>query len=1454
MEKWSLILVICVFTVICFGQIVKGYKVWISPNKNVFYAEPGITLNITCESDCGTGCRKFWEYEDDVKWTFFKHHPKQLNEPLNRRESYRCTVADRNRKRFHSTTFKIFKREPKGIAEELPGENNLTSSDIISTVKSASSEQEQNYDPRNVTIEKISAEIDIWEGGDDIRIRCNADCNPPCDKYMTYHNNEQISTFKETRITTDRKNSGQYTCSASNSFRQKYVSSNNTVNFTIKYDPHNVTIEKIYTNEDILEGGDDIIIRCKADCNPPCDRYQIYHNNKRISSSKETRITMDRKNSGQYYCTASNSDRQDNVKSSSITNIIIKYPPGIVRIIPDKETFYTKDHGTPYEDVVCQADCLPPCTYVWYRDSSRLSRNYEYNFTIGNSLFATKQLTDSIFRYFSCKASNSFGSSKSRWIKMELKDGPENVTITPSDTPKESSPLTLVCSANCFLNCTSYRWTGGNRPLNENKAVLTFPDLSRAHDGEYMCSVEDYFGTSSNSYKLVVQYQDVILQAHSLTMSLKIKNMLPTDVRCRTKCNYDGCPTYINVIKDSKFYRSISSSQSIFEKRETVLGDSGIYSCSLEHKKSLKSFTLDILHGPRRTRITESNQEIRSKTVPESKTEFVSLRCLSECNPPCRIFWYKNGTLLPGERKEVLNIPRNRKNSGYYRCNANGEEGNQTSNTVEVTVEYPPEDARITPESDIFYSRRNGTPYVDVVCEADCLPPCSYTWYYASSRSSPSWDTYQFTTGNTLFAKRNFTHNRYPYFHCVARNSLGLIKSKWIRVNIKDGPENVTITPSQSYPKENHPFVLVCSANCIHGCLSYSWWKYMHLGKHNYMYEDTENLTFHNISRRENGNYMCYVGDYFGWRFNSTTTVKIQTSSGSGNIKEGQDYIRIDCNADCNPECSYKFYRDEQLTHVGDRGLLSKANRNMSGRYTCSAKNDIMNSYKNSTNFVDVNIKYGPEIAFSFWGNRNHITAHAPGTLNLSFRIDSFPPSNVSVFHETNNFMTASNVTGQHIFTKPITSCLDEGEYILEAVNEVGSDTDHVIVNVTCSPIYISFPNTLDNGFSIGDRVDLTVAFKGNPAAEVSWTFNPWNSNTSQGVPVHRVQNQSKYHTAVVIETLNTNDFGIYKLQLTNIHGSISKDFKIQGPPTAPTDLSVKCPDVAVVVWRPGFDGGSKQTFVLEYSSNQSSWQIHRPKLAAAFNEDYSYLRTFVDDISPNTLYFFRVKAHNAFGEAVSESDVNCTRQNPVEEVHSLSKHVGFVGVGAGMILFVVIIGVLVAGLNLKRKRRRKNTDNHLSQKSDNSQEKDDVLDIVDNILYISADEAKEVPEPSGDNVQNMASGNDTYAVVSKGDFPGNDASVYAEVNKTKKKQKPAVPEKSSKVKKRLPPNDNQDGLIYLELDLRDTASSSTGKFVIHGAEDRTEYVDIDFTRCVDPSLKRHTRDERTGDQEESDK
>lgn len=132
----------------------------------------------------------------------------------------------------------------------------------------------------------------------------------------------------------------------------------------------------------------------------------------------------------------------------------------------------------------------------------------------------------------------------------------------------------------------------------------------------------------------------------------------------------------------------------------------------------------------------------------------------------------------------------------------------------------------------------------------------------------------------------------------------------------------------------------------------------------------------------------------------------------------------------------------------------------------------------------------------------------------------------------------------------------------------------------------------------------------------------------------------------------------------------------------------------------------------------------------------------------------------------------------------------------------------------------------------------DNASEIVENILYISADDAKEqihAPEATNENQQN---GSDVYAVVEKKPKPddGEDQPVYTDVCKAdQKKKKPAIAAKPSKVKKDERPTVNKDGLIYVDLDLKDTPSTSTGAFVIHGADDRTQYVDIDFTRRADP-------------------
>ena len=86
---------------------------------------------------------------------------------------------------------------------------------------------------------------------------------------------------------------------------------------------------------------------------------------------------------------------------------------------------------------------------------------------------------------------------------MLISDGPEHITITSSGTPIENSPFNLTCSANCLHGCTLYWWFFNRTGCNNQ--TLKFNRLSKTENGEYICYIKDYFGTTSKSYSLNVQ-------------------------------------------------------------------------------------------------------------------------------------------------------------------------------------------------------------------------------------------------------------------------------------------------------------------------------------------------------------------------------------------------------------------------------------------------------------------------------------------------------------------------------------------------------------------------------------------------------------------------------------------------------------------------------------------------------------------------------------------------------------------------------------------------------------------------------------------------------------------------------------------------------------------------------------------------------------------------------------
>lgn len=183
---------------------------------------------------------------------------------------------------------------------------------------------------------------------------------------------------------------------------------------------------------------------------------------------------------------------------------------------------------------------------------------------------------------------------------------------------------------------------------------------------------------------------------------------------------------------------------------------------------------------------------------------------------------------------------------------------------------------------------------------------------------------------------------------------------------------------------------------------------------------------------------------------------------------------------------------------------------------------------------------------------KNQTTITAPDLLDLTFSVDGSPSSNVTIFHETKTLTFLPHVTGQLSFNVSIESCLDQGEYRVEAVNDVGFGSFNFMPNIKCSPIVVRHSNVTHKEFRVGDLLHLTVTFMANPTAEVLWSFVPWNQNTSLKVQAQQIQTH-KESTKLVLILSDTHKFGKYILELKNELGKINKEFNIQGPIVAAT-------------------------------------------------------------------------------------------------------------------------------------------------------------------------------------------------------------------------------------------------------------------------------------------------------------
>uniref|UniRef100_H2YLF2 Titin n=1 Tax=Ciona savignyi TaxID=51511 RepID=H2YLF2_CIOSA len=164
-----------------------------------------------------------------------------------------------------------------------------------------------------------------------------------------------------------------------------------------------------------------------------------------------------------------------------------------------------------------------------------------------------------------------------------------------------------------------------------------------------------------------------------------------------------------------------------------------------------------------------------------------------------------------------------------------------------------------------------------------------------------------------------------------------------------------------------------------------------------------------------------------------------------------------------------------------------------------------------------------------------------------------------------------------------------------------------------------------------GNTVNISIAVKGRPTPNVTWTKDNLNVTKNPKVHVDNVDGK----TILVIQDCTRDDTGKYALALENASGVASTfvSIRVLDTPGQPGSLKVKqvTQEYAIITWdAPLIDGGSEvfNYHVDKRDTTHRSW--------SSVTRDCKRLTWKIDGLNKGNSYFFRVLAENHYGLGVA--------------------------------------------------------------------------------------------------------------------------------------------------------------------------------------------------------------------------
>ncbi|XP_071160918.1 cell adhesion molecule Dscam2-like [Mytilus edulis] len=407
----------------------------------------------------------------------------------------------------------------------------------------------------------------------------------------------------------------------------------------------------------------------------------------------------------------------------------------------------------------------------------------------------------------------------------------------------------------------------------------------------------------------------------------------------------------------------------------------------------------------------------------------------------------------------------------------------------------------------------------------------------------------------------------------------------------------------------------------------------------------------------------------------------------------------------------------------------------------------------------------------------------------------------------------------------------ERGIYICQASNNISS-TGGVFVrqkfnlNLTGNPYFVSSTETIQYGVYL-KTAKIKIKFVSVPEYN---SYEVYKNGSRFTDYTDSVQRNTKLTDTIYgrnvsvkgsilsleiqIDTLD--DFNLYKVVIRNAVGSSHHTIKLvsASAPFMPNSVLTEAKQTQISVsWTPGFDGGYLQWFIVEYQEiGDMYWE----------NETSNSSNSLViDGLQPSTRFLIRMFARNMIDDSNRTEDILVQTDKRVSEMN----------LPAIVSLFAVLLCLLIVAAYFRRGKLKQFIYTRFTNQA-NSRANGNDLDALQNGIHTNSDIAEIPVYSSIDKRHNLRlQQTAAYTVDQKGI-----TNPLKSVHQNRETGK--IVSKVSKFASTKCPSEIELGekesreLNYVEI-LFD--QKPVYPFTIHGLDDKTNYVEIDFTRSADP-------------------